>query len=193
MSRDAAVSEQADSGWQRLLEFLGEADAEGEVYEGVRARLVGFFRWRGAVDPEGYADRVFDRVASKLAAGEAITARNPAAYLLAVARYIHLEGKKEEARLRVAAEASPSAEPVDEAPYEALEACLAELHPSQRALVLRYHAGSGRGRIDGRQAIADELGISLTGLRMRVFRIRQRLERCLRRCGASETDPADGA
>jgi hypothetical protein len=47
-------------------------------------------------------------------------------------------------------------------------------------LLLRYHEESrGQPRISRRERLAKELGIELNALRVRAFRIRGRLERCL--------------
>jgi DNA-directed RNA polymerase specialized sigma24 family protein len=76
--------------------------------------------------------------------------------------------------------AEPDEEPDDER-MEALQECLDRLPPSSRDLILDYHEGERRGRIDNRRAIAERLDIPLNALRIRVHRIRTRLERCVRR------------
>lgn len=178
-----------EQGFRRLLEFLERGPAAASGYERARARLVDFFRWRGVVDAETYADRTLDRVAAKLSAGEAPSTPDPLRYVLGVARYIYLEGVKAEARQRAAEDLPPPPSPPEADPVDDLEACLAELHPNERTLLLRYHAHTGQARIRGRKALAEELGVTLTSLRMRTFRLRQRLERCLARRIEAEMDP----
>jgi len=54
----------------------------------------------------------------------------------------------------------------------ALERCLERLPPATRALLLRYY-GTTRGA--ERQHIADELGITVNALRIRMHRVRTEL------------------
>jgi DNA-directed RNA polymerase specialized sigma24 family protein len=61
------------------------------------------------------------------------------------------------------------------------ERCLAELPADGRALILEYYAAEGRLKIDGRKRLAAALGLSDTALRNRAQRLRDRLERCVRR------------
>lgn len=171
-------------GLRGLLEFLQRGPGGG--YEGARQRLLDFFRWRGVSDPEAYADRTLDRVAAKLADGEVPRTEVPLRYVLGVARYIHLEGVKAEARVRVLPPRTP--EPEDDGSMQALEACLGELPEDERELVLRYHQSSGSLRIRDRKQLAQELGVSLSSLRMRMFRARQRLADCIRGRTDGETD-----
>ena len=77
------------------------------------------------------------------------------------------------------------AEPAPEAAVEdprlpAIQICLGRLSAGDQSLLLRYHEESqGQARISLRENIARELGIELNALRVRVFRIRAKLERCL--------------
>lgn len=179
-----------DAGWQRLLDFLGEHE-QGVAYEKARARLVDFFRWRGLTDPEDAADRTFDRVARKLASGTEPTTDTPLRYLLGVARFVYLEEKKRAPAQHELVEANlpaPEGDPAVEMTHRQLEICLGDLHPNERELLLRYHADGGQARIRSRKGLAEELGVTLTSLRMRIFRLRRRLELCLKRHLDDETD-----
>ncbi|MBL8114745.1 MAG: hypothetical protein JNK60_17825, partial [Acidobacteria bacterium] len=46
-------------------------------------------------------------------------------------------------------------------------------------LLLRYYQGDGASRIENRKALADELHVPMNALRIRVHRLRERLERCV--------------
>lgn len=168
--------------WESLLAFLSEGDGPA-AYERLREKLEAFFRWRGAADPPALIDLTFDRVAKKLAEGTGVHA-SPARFVLGVARLVLLEQGREQSRERTAARATPPADPQEERLQHerrmaALERCLSELDPKDADLLLRYHQEDGRDRIDGRQALARELGLPLATLRVRAFRIRARLERCI--------------
>jgi DNA-directed RNA polymerase specialized sigma24 family protein len=152
-------------------------------YETLRAGLIRFFEWRGGADPEAHADETIDRVARRLQEGEAV--QNLVSYAAGVARFVHLEGlgiRKRDERLR--RELRPAAPAVGEdARLECVRRCLRELPDDGAALVLAYyeHQG-GRGKIDGRAALAARLGVSVPSLRMRLHRLRAKLELCTMRC-----------
>jgi DNA-directed RNA polymerase specialized sigma24 family protein len=63
-----------------------------------------------------------------------------------------------------------------------LEKCLDQLAPNSRQMIERYYAENKQAKIDLRKRIAEEFGISLNGLRLRVLRIREKLQTCIERC-----------
>ncbi|MEO1336691.1 MAG: hypothetical protein AAFV29_13660 [Myxococcota bacterium] len=183
-------SELDGPGFARLLAFLGEGTHPLTGYEAARTRLIDFFRWRGIRDPETYADRTFDRVAAKLSAGETPAADTPFRYVLGVARFIYLEGTRAEVKAKTALTVLPDHVAPDAASDDLLNhlgACLAQLDATQRQRLLAYHDGRGQARIHARQALADELGISVSSLRVRMFRLRQQVEICVRARQSAET------
>lgn len=161
--------------WAQLLAFVG-----GQAgYARLHARLSTFFRWRGAHDHDALADVVLDRVARRLAEPE--PPQHAAAFALGVARLVWLEQGRVEAR-RVDAEGleAPAPEADDDSHLRALQHCLEGLGPDDRKIVLAYYtATTGRERIDGRQRLAERLGVTLNNLRVRAFRLRSRLEACV--------------
>lgn len=176
-----------DHALHRLL-FRLDADQStaGEKYEQLRRGLVKIFDWRGASAPDICADETIDRVARKLAAGVIID--DVVAFAYGVARLVMLEqSRRPEARQVSLDEAigvvdiSPR-EREDNSRLPCLEHCLEELEPDARALILRYYHHARRQRIDGRAALARELGLSQNALRSRAQRIRDRLERCTNSC-----------
>lgn len=174
--------------FERLLEFLAPeattASARADAYEVHREKLVAFFRWRHLADPASLADETLDRVARKVAAGE-VRPGSPGAFVLGVARLLALEaGRRDRKETHLDVAAQPAAvddTKVREAHLRALEVCLERLREGEREVLLAYHRHGGRSRIDGRREMAEELGVSMTALRLRVFRVRERVERCVRR------------
>jgi DNA-directed RNA polymerase specialized sigma24 family protein len=175
--------------YDRLLALLGAGGtgpASGERRFGeLRARLLRLFEWRGARFPEDLADETLARVARRLGDGIEIRAEDPFRYVCGVAHLVFKESLRE-ARRTVPSEEAP--EPITEPDLpdfdpderlDALRACLESLGDVQRRLVLDYHQGERRGRIDGRKQIAERLGIELNALRIRVHRLRTRLEGCI--------------
>lgn len=162
--------------WAQLLAFVG-----GQAgYARLHARLSAFFRWRGAHDHDALADVVLDRVARRLST-DPEPPRQAAAFALGVARLVWLEQGRVEAR-HVEADGleAPVPEADDDSHLKALQHCLGALGPDDRKIVLAYYTSTtGRERIDGRQRLAERLGVTLNSLRVRAFRLRARLEACV--------------
>ncbi|MEO1333993.1 MAG: hypothetical protein AAFV29_00050 [Myxococcota bacterium] len=178
---------------QALLVFLNPEASVAEraaIYARLREKLEGIFTWRGCADPQGLADETFDRVARKVQAG--LTVETPAAYVLGVARRVALEAKRAEARITSTPPETLVAAPPNasiELYHRTLDRCLAALPAHDRDLLLSYHRGDGRQRIDGRRALAERVGLPLATLRVRAHRIRLVVERCLKKCLADDMDP----
>jgi DNA-directed RNA polymerase specialized sigma24 family protein len=176
-------------GFEKLLAFLDpDREAAARKYEDVRRRLVKMLQWRGCSLADDYADRAIDRVARRLVDGAPIDVRDPYQYFHGVAINVLREYWREPARAAaseplsdVAVEADDTAD-ADRAELERyltrLDACLDELLPAQRRLLLMYHQGSGQ--IARRQALARELQIPINALRIRVHRLRVAVEACVR-------------
>jgi DNA-directed RNA polymerase specialized sigma24 family protein len=187
-ARRGALSQES---FDALLVLLGpERDRAGERYEAVRARLLRFFTWRGAAAPEELTDETFDRVCRKVAEGEPIRPNDAERYFLGVARNVLREawdlarrrGVREELNdATLAAQPSPPAAEEDPA-LTCLERCLGALPLETRALVLLYYEAEGGAKIDQRRSLASRMGIGVNALRIRLHRLRGRLESCVRTC-----------
>ncbi len=184
---------QAD--FDKLLALLdAERERAGVKYEALRARLVKFFEWRDCEAAEELADAVFDRVIRKIGEGEAI--QNVNAYAAGVAQFVFKEYARTAARRGESLDDNPSLrviagknqpETPDETKnlrFDCLEKCLAEMDSETRRLLIAYHDTEERTMIRARRDLADSLKISLNTLRIRVCRLKNRLENCVRECCA---------
>jgi DNA-directed RNA polymerase specialized sigma24 family protein len=174
-----------------LRQLSPDRERAGELYEAIRHKLVRLFEWRGCAAPEDLADVTFNRVARRLAEGVELRSNDPYGYFCGVAHLVYKEVLRKAAREHQAlasGEWPPPAAEEDEpsdARLECLRRCLAELPPDQRDLVLRYHQGNsdqGESNIRNRQQLAREVGIQLNALRIRVHRVRRKLESCVQAC-----------
>ena len=98
-----------------------------------------------------------------------------------MARLVFYESTREPATARLTREPAAAAPPEDvEAASECLDCCLASLDAADWTLLLRdYDAGKAS---DVRKRLADELGISVTALRIRTHRLRAQVERGMTVC-----------
>jgi RNA polymerase sigma factor (sigma-70 family) len=176
-----------------LASLDSDREKAGESYERIREKLLRFFEWRGADCPEDLVDRTFDRVGKKLQGGERIRESDPAAYFYGVARNIlrehWTERRRESAALhRFAAQPRPVDDSDGERRFGCLESCLEALSPADRDLLVGYYVGRGIRKIGNRQKLCADLGVAPNALRIRMFRLRARLEECVERC----LEPAAG-
>jgi DNA-directed RNA polymerase specialized sigma24 family protein len=169
------------SAFNRLLAILDEdRDAAAAAYGQLRQRIVGLHRWWGAFDPEALADLTLDRAARKLQEGATVDRADFGAYLRGVARMIFLEAARQPVPVALEHEPITDVTEADDAPLECLDQCLDKLPPDERRLVLRYYEGDHA--IPARQALARQMGVSATALRLRTHRLRVRLEGCVSDC-----------
>jgi DNA-directed RNA polymerase specialized sigma24 family protein len=162
-----------------------DRERAGERYEVIRHKLIRLFDWRGCEDPEDLADETINRVARRLAEGVQLGVSDPYSYCCGVAHLVFKEVCRNRDRERRRMEAEPAVplavfpEPEEDERYDALRGCLGRLPPNPRSLLLRYY--EGEDRIRGRRRLAEELGIPLNALRIRVHRVRRAVEDCLQR------------
>ena len=167
----------------KLLAWLDDDSCRaGEKYETLRLGLVRFFEWRGCEFPEDHADETIDRVARKILQGEEI--RNIHSYVAGVARFVFLEILKKRERQQAALRQLPSdpivEDPSEEDPrLEGVHKCLKRFPPEKAQLLIAYYQGDAGKQIAVRKQLAQELGVSSHTLRMRVQRLRARLEECM--------------
>jgi RNA polymerase sigma factor (sigma-70 family) len=170
-----------------LLAALGpDRDKAGEQYEAIRRKLIRLFEWRGCAYPEDLTDETFNRVARRMAEGVELRSVDPFGYFCGVAHLLFKEAMRRQMReqqvMQSALESaewmlSGGAEEEGDSRLEPLRECLETLSPEQRRLVLDYHQDDNHIRT--RKALSEELGLPMNALRIRVHRIRRRLEDCV--------------
>jgi RNA polymerase sigma factor (sigma-70 family) len=178
MRKNWAMSEQS---FESLLDWLdSDRDQAGIEYEQIRAKLIKFFSGKSHSEAEDLADETINRVASRLNEIKNQVYGEQARYFYGVARKVQME------YLRRKQPHEPPDSTVDservEIEYRCLEECIAKLSPENRELVLSYYQAEGRQKIDQRKLLADKLGIAPNALRIRAYRIRAALQKCLEKC-----------
>lgn len=190
--------------FELLLGWLDpDRERAGARYEEIRRALIKIFASRGCPEAEDLADETLTRVCRKVRLVAPAYVGDPASYFYGVARNVHLESlrrsRRRAERLRAVENSPPGGGDVAgagerdfEREYDCLESCLAELPEAARRLVLEYYADSGAARITRRKQLAERMRVRAGVLRLRAFRLRAALERCVRARlgGGGETDQA---
>jgi DNA-directed RNA polymerase specialized sigma24 family protein len=177
-------------GFAALLVQLDPApDLAAEKYETVRRKLIRLFEWRGCTAPEDLADETINRVARRLAEGVELRSNDPYGYFCGVAHLVYKEVLRRVAREHRAIESQgwlPASFAAEDEPadsrLESLRRCLDGLPPDQHDLILRYYRGEdrpGESNIRNRQSLARDLELPMNALRIRVHRVRRKLESCV--------------
>ena len=177
MNKNWSLSQEA---FDALLDWLdSDRELAGIKYEQIRSRLIKIFTGRGCIDPEELADETINRVTSKLTEIQQEFIGDRARYFFGVANKVHLEYLRRKTP-------QPQSAPTDsvraELEYDCLERCIARLTAEDRALLLKDYGAKGQTQAERRKALAEELGISLNALRIRVYRIRTALKECIEKC-----------
>ncbi len=167
--------------------FDADREIAGTRYEELRVRLIRFFEWRGCTDAHDLADICLDRVLRKIGEGEEIN--NVQAFAATVAQYVYKEDLRSRGRMtdsidaddapRIAAEETVSN---DDDRMDCLESCLNEFNVADRDLIISYYNTDEKTMIAARKRLADSLNVSINTLRIKVCRLKTKLERCTKKC-----------
>ena len=185
MVRDPAIPPES---FDEILAWLdSDRELAARRYVQLRADLAKIFMWRKCSDPDGLTDEVFDRVALKVREVKPGYIGDPRLYFRAVANNLIKEEQKR-VGIKVSLSLEPPAAEYDDSEKlaadreECLRSCLQRIRNDKRELILAYYAKEKQAKIDHRYELAEQLGISIVTLRVRVYRIREKIEKCVLSC-----------
>jgi RNA polymerase sigma factor (sigma-70 family) len=181
--------------FERLLSWLDpDRERAGKKYEEIRFSLIRIFTWNVCADAEDMADETINRVARRLPAIKGTYVGDRALYFYGVGKNLLRERRRQAGRIvPLTPQVSPAAPADPPEPDEArddpeltlqcMRACIALLKPNDRELFLRYYSGEKKAKYY-RQELARQLGKTHNALRVKVKRLRTRLDECIRKCVA---------
>jgi DNA-directed RNA polymerase specialized sigma24 family protein len=174
----------AQNDFDRLLAWLNpDPEMAGLRYEEIRARLIKILVRKGCYEAELVADESFDRVTKRLPEIQNGYVGDPALYFCGVARLVFKEWIKRKRNLPVPPPV-PAPDPPDviETRHRCLDECLDQLSHADYKIIVRYFRDAGRAKIDTHNAMAKELGISISALRTRACRVKKVVYECMIKC-----------
>ena len=164
----------------------------------MRSRLIKFFEARRCNLAVELTDETMNRVIRRISEGESIPDPSLSGYFYGVARNVlkeqminpdrstysieSLESRQHPSQNWTQANQVQSERSFLEQMLDCLDACVQELPSTDQELILIYYQGEAGARIENRKNIAGKFGLNLNNLRIRVFRIRARLEKCVELC-----------
>lgn len=168
-----------------LLTWLDrDRNSAAVKYEAIRRGLIRVFSSHGRNDADELADEAIERVTKKVHLLAETYEGDPALYFYGVANKMLLEVVREirVSELRPDHRSKVGKDEIAERRDRCLSKCLSELPAEDSALMLAYFKGKSSKKIANRRRIARELGLSSTALRVKVFRLKRLLRKCVRRC-----------
>jgi len=171
--------------FDELLVWIAQTgDSPGEAYERLRIRLIKILSSRGCYNADELTDETIDRVTKKVRSVAKTYEGDPRLYFYAVAKNVFREHlrkpKPDELPMHLVVKETTSEEL--EARDRCLSSCMGKLSEGQRDFILEYYSGDRSVKIQNRQKIMERLDISPQTLRVRAFRIRSKLQDCVKGC-----------
>lgn len=170
-----------------LARLNADQTLAGEEYEKLRKRLIYFFERKGCRIAAELGDETINRVARKIEEG--IEIRDMLKYSSTVARLVlkeHWDDPKREWE-QIDEQQSPAGnhnEESDDRALDCMKNCLHSLPEKDQELMVKNCTSNKQGKLE----IANSEGISINALRLKVFRIRTRLNECYQKCIGSISD-----
>jgi DNA-directed RNA polymerase specialized sigma24 family protein len=167
--------------FSRLLARLNaDPVLAGEEYEKLRARLIYFFERKGCRIPAELGDETINRVARK--AEEGFEIEDVLKFSHGVARLVLLEywndPRRDWEQLDEQFSSPESDREFVEHRLGCMKKCLQGLPPEERDLIVKNCILNKKGKED----LAISLGLTINAFRLKVFRIRTKLNQCRENC-----------
>jgi len=180
--------------WEQFLAWLNpDRELAAQEYEVIRHRLIEYFNHRNCATAEDLTDQTIDRVVKILPSIISQFSGKPIRYCYGVARYIH----KEHLRRQSHTDAGTVTETQPDRPQQSytdeqeivdhcLENCLKKLDAQKRQTFIHYYLVD-HTKNNFRQRLADQLGITINALRLKMLRLKEELRQCITTCQQRET------
>lgn len=163
-----------------LLSWLDpDREQAGLKYEEIREKLIKVLSARGCTEPEDMADEAINRVTEKLKVIDADYQGDQLRYFFAVAYRVFLEHRRKKPLNLPPGLGNPEDR---ERVYTCLDRCMDHLSVANRSLILQYYQEHGRAKIEHRRKLAEKLNIAPNALRIKVYRMRAGLQKCVEEC-----------
>ncbi|MDH3528901.1 MAG: hypothetical protein OEQ28_05005 [Acidobacteriota bacterium] len=172
--------------FQKLLVWLSDSVEEsGEAYEALRQRLIRIFYARGCQTAEELADETIDRVTAKIESLIDTYEGDPRLYFYGVAKNVFREHLRKPVHNELPVNLSPNSNhSTEKAEYQdlCLTKCLKKLPEMESEFILDYYKGEKSQKIENRQKLMEKLDLTPQALRVKAFRVRAKLQKCVFAC-----------
>ncbi len=177
------------SSYTNMLNWLDEdSKIAAEKYRVIRLRMVKILDYRGCLESEELADETIERVAGKTIEVIETYIGNPEKYFFGVMNNVYREylkkPKLQELPETIIQEAVTTDDEDFQIQYQCLKKCLNKLSAKNKNFILQYYEGEKFHKIQNRKNLADELDANAGVIRVKAFRLRLKLQKCVLKCVA---------
>lgn len=172
-----------------LMWFSPDREEAGVKYEEIRNGLIRFFLLKGCSEAETLADETINRVAKKINTFDTTNNHKHITYFLGFAVNISRESRKknkisdvEIENLNIKVEQNEVLFEFEENRYKCLEKCLSKLAAEERKLIIEYFKKEKSEKFTHRRNLAEENGLTMGAMQVKVHRIKRVLKNCLENC-----------
>ena len=175
---------------QFLLWLHPEMEQAAQRHETIRGGLYRFFAQRNYYDPDYLVDVTLCRVIAKIETMELRENVTQTGYIRGFAENVYREALRhnKEEQLDPDSDQNKFIQPespdysVQEQETSCLHECLAKLKLEDRELLQKYYAPNRDRKESSRQRMAEEMGLTIDNLRVKVMRRREKLRTCISGC-----------
>ena len=177
------------------MHFDADLQQAAKEYELIRCRLMKFFECKNCTTASDLTDETINRVARRISEGEDIPRHQLKGYFYGVAGNVLKEHRNRSDKITYSIDVlDPFHHPVEdpletirlrsektllEQLLECLESCVKKLPETEQKMILVYYEGEYGVKIENRKKVAQIFGLNINNLRIRVYRIREKLEKCV--------------
>jgi DNA-directed RNA polymerase specialized sigma24 family protein len=159
-----------------LFKLLDPGSSSPESgFQRCRLKLIKFFSWRRCPDPSNLADETIVRLLKNVKEGQMTSSETPYKYVYAIAHNVYREHRREIEKHQLVSYDDAVGSWTLESSDDCRELCLKRLPNEKMELLNQYY-------LLDRQALADKLQLSLSGLRVKIHRIKEELRNCCDDC-----------
>ncbi len=159
-----------------LLKLLDPDSSSPEAgFQRCRLKLIKFFSWLKCPDPSNLADETIVRLLKNVKQGQMTSSETPYKYVYAIAHNVFREHRRETEKHPMVPYDDAVRTWTLESPDGCRELCLKRLPNEKLELLNQYY-------LLDRQVLAKKLQLSISGLRVRIHRIKEELRTCCEDC-----------
>ena len=191
MRKDWVLTQEAFDAFLRWLSL--DRDEAAVKYEKTHHKLIRFFDIKGCENPDLLADETINRVIERISRAKDTDDVLPMQFLFGVAKNIyreHCSNPKnisiEERELEQPEQNNFSVLQIEDDEKNCMQTCLKELKPANLQLIVAYFNVDKNTKAAVREKLCQNHGESMNALRVRVSRIKQKLQNCQKNCLTKE-------
>lgn len=186
MRKDWVLTQEAFDAFLRWLS--SDRDEAAVKYEKIRLKLIRIFEFKGCDNAEILADEAINRVTDRIYRAADTDEKFPIQFLYGVAGKIYLEYCAEPTVFSLDKEIGELDADISESSSNetgftnCMKYCLSDLRPADRDLIIAYFKVNKKTKLAQRELISKNRGEKINYLRVKINRIRKKLQKCQKNC-----------